>query len=757
MKNKREWAALLLVAVSCFTALAVSIHKMFLAGSNGERLRMAETKELLAEITILFAIFCLNFGITKCRKLRAGLLIAAAAGFSWIHQVFLPMALSGLYLAVIIRVGSGIRKILDKNNCLKEYELSTLLADFVLGAVTMTLLFCLMSLVGIGAIEYTRIAAVLLAAATFLPQFPGRKERKRYRPQIKAYWNEKERIALPVGILCSLIMTMLLLQVGRMNICADYDSLHYGLRSEYILNNGGGIYENLGNINVVYTYSKGLEILLFPISGLPSYSFFLSFQMWMTAGILLAAGIITNMFVCRKSSILCMTFLACIPGITNMGITAKTDSMTALIQLIMIYFLLQFVQKKCAGYLALAGNAFLLTMVLKPTSLVFSTVIAGTAFFYLIAAKKLRFQWKDRFFLSWIAAIAMWLLVWLRTLLHTGLPVTSVFTSIWTMLGFSVKYPFRFDELPASGGDLGIKGALKYFLKRLYGVLLAPVTPDMDHVWIAWGTCLLFVFCFLFLVPFFAPMQKPKDEEKSPLFCLVGMFVMDGMVSLLALYLLWQVDGNYFILLYCLFGILAAVVIGKLKDIRLSYGISAVLVPVLLFNVAVTAVSNWNGTLGLSPVTLVHQGYYDHWQEEKEKMILKGNEKIWNILAEDPKTRVIVYGNQPEMLMFPCNTQSYLDIEGSGGNYEVSSSMEKLTEFFKYAKIDYVYLGSGYLKPGTQKWNFVIEMLENGYLTDLIYENGNVLAQFTEDPVVPAEPEIMLHEFAQCYWAGEQQ
>ena len=58
-----------------------------------------------------------------------------------------------------------------------------------------------------------------------------------------------------------------------MNICADYDSLHYGLRNEYVLDNGGGIYENLGMVNVVYTYSKGLETLLLPISGLPSYGF----------------------------------------------------------------------------------------------------------------------------------------------------------------------------------------------------------------------------------------------------------------------------------------------------------------------------------------------------------------------------------------------------------------------------------------------------------------------------------------------------
>ena len=36
-----------------------------------------------------------------------------------------------------------------------------------------------------------------------------------------------------------------------MNIELDYDSLHYGLRSAYVLDNGKGIYENLGMINLV--------------------------------------------------------------------------------------------------------------------------------------------------------------------------------------------------------------------------------------------------------------------------------------------------------------------------------------------------------------------------------------------------------------------------------------------------------------------------------------------------------------------------
>lgn len=313
-----------------------------------------------------------------------------------------------------------------------------------------------------------------------------------------------------------------------------------------------------------------------------------------------------------------------------------------------------------------------------------------------------------------------------------------------------------FDELPSNGGGLGLKGMLKHLLKRLYGVLLAPVGADMDHVWIAWGTSLLLVFLVLFLVPLMARMKSVEKEDRKPLVCLICVFLTNGVMSLVMLYLLWQVDGNYFLLLYCLFTILAVIVIGKLDRTLMAGSVVMLLVPMLLFNVTVTAVSNWRGILGLSPIAIVHKGYYDHWAEEKARMEHKGNVKIWDILAENPQNRVFVYGNQPEMLMFPCNAQSYTDLAGSGGNYHVSGSVNKMVEFFEYAKMDYIYLCGGYLKPGTEVWRIVVSMIEEGYLTNLFYENGHVLAEFAKEPVVPESAEDVLREFAQCYYAGEQ-
>ena len=755
--KKREWISLIILAMAVMPAILIGIGQIYVTGIDGERLNRPETGRLLMEMAALFVVTAAGLRAAGTNRARLGILVCLAALFTWIHQVFLPMVLSGVYLAVLLRCGGSVRRLFDRERRLPEYHAVTGMADLTLGCGCMILLFCLMSLAGIGSIPWTRAGAAGFLAFSFLPAVSGREERKKARKKIVRFWDRKKALSVGMTVFAAFIFTMTLLQAGRMNICADYDSLHYGLRSEYILNNGGGIYENMGSINVVYTYSKGLEILLFPISGLPSYSFFLSFQIWMTLGILFVSGEIVKLFVSHKYGVLCMAVLSSIPGIMNMGITAKTDSATALFQLIMIYFLLLFIKKQRSGDLALAGNAFFMTMVLKPTALVFSTALAGTAFVCMFAMKRFRVSVRERLFLSWIPMVMMWGLVWLRTWLHTGLPVTSVFYSIWAALGFRVRYPYRFESLPSNGGSLFSVSGLKHFAKRLYGVLLAPVGEDMAHVRIAWGSPYLLVFLVLFLVPLFARMSGVKKRDQKPLICLVCLFLVDGAASLAALYLLWQVDGNYFILLYALFGILAAILIGKVESPLLTHLIIKLLIPVALFNVSVTAVSNWKGTLGLSPVKLNHKGYYDHWAAEKEKMEEWGNGEIWEILSEDPRTRVIVFGDQPDMLMFPCNTQSYTDIEGSGGNFFISASPEALVSFFSFARTDYVYLGSGYLRPGSEGWRNVTAMIERGYLTDIFYENGNGLARFVTEPVNDETAQAELRRFAERYWPGEQQ
>ena len=744
-----------MMAMAAVSALLIGIGEIYVIGVDGDRLKETETLHLLGETAALFAVLFLTLSLIRRRAACALLLGAVSSVFLWLHQAFLPVLASGLYLCALVGTGQIFLGLLDRKRQLAPGHLVTWMASLILGCGLTILLFCAMSLLGAGGIGNTRAAAVILFLAAGFRWVQSLKTKEgSYR--LQKLFHESGRIPPAIAGLLAFILAMLLLQAGRMNLCIDYDSLHYSLRSQYILDNGGGIYENLGSVNVVYTYSKGLEILLLPLSGLPSHSFFLAFQLWFAAGILIVCHRIVTLFVNRRLGILCMAVLASIPGIMNMSISAKTDISTAFFQLLMLYFLLLYTKRQKSSYLVMAANAFMMTMVLKPTALVFSTIAAGTAGLFLLLNGRLRFRLRGSLLPSAGVMAAMWGMVWLRTWLHTGLPVTSVFYSIWAKLGFTVRYPYRFDDLPSNGGALFSLSGLKHILKRLFGVLVAPVGEDMAHVRIAWGTPLLVIFLLLLLLPAFVKMRGLEKRDKKPLWCLIWVLLTNGAASLAALYLLWQVDGNYFILLYTLLAMTAVIILGKLQSRFLARLIMKMLVPFAVFNVTVTAVSNWAGALGLSPVRLVHAGYYDHRAEEKERLIHYGNQEIWEILAEDPKTRVLIFGEQPELLSFPCNAQSYTDIEGSGGNYMITASTEALVEYLIFADMDYVYLGSGYLRPGTEAWDHVISMLRDGYLTELTYENGNALAVFCPEPPAPEDPDGAVEEFSTNYWPGEQ-
>ncbi len=751
--KKREWITLSVIAFAVAAALYIVVTGQYSNPAIAHQLHYYPTTQLFIEMAAVFAVAVLCVYLPKTNRVRALTLVVLAAFFCWIHQAFLPVLISGIYIFALVKIGSALRRSIDRKTRLPEYTAVTAMADFTLGCGTMILVYCLMSLAGIGAIENTRIAAVLIFALSFLPCFSARE--KTASADIKSFWDRESRMTFMTAVLVAFIISMVLLETGRMNICMDYDSLHYGLRSEYILNNGGGLYEDLGNINVVYTYSKGMEILLFPLSGLPSYGFILSFSMWMAVGIILVGGRIASFFTDRRHSLICMALLAAIPGIMNMGITAKTDCMTALFQLIMIYFIMLYMKRQKAVYFVSAGNAFFMTMVLKPTSVVFSTGIAGIAFIYMIISRSFRFSGRKRYFITWIPMIAMWGLVWLRTLLLTGFPLTSVFTSVWTKLGFEVKYPFLFESLPSNGGSLFSRAGLKHFITRLFGVLVLPSGDDMSHVWIAWGTPLILISLFIIAAALVVRMRKTQKWMKKPLICFVLMFFVNGFLSLAALYLLWQVDGNYFILLYVQCIVLAVVVLSRMESAVLKNAIKVLLVPVVIFNITVTAVTNWCGTLGLTPISLINKGYYDHQAENKEQMELLGNEQIWSVLSTSAQTRVISFGEQPEMLLFPCNTQSYIDIAGSGGNFWVAVTAESFHDFMEYAQTDYVYVEKSYLQRDSEEWMLIEDMIRKGYLTDLFYEDGNVLASVVNEPHLTGDEEALAEEFGRLYEAAD--
>lgn len=752
--------------------------------------------------------------------------LAAISGgifvFTWCHQIFLPLAVSAVYLLTLSIAGIWLDEQILR--CEKLPGPERLCLGFVTGSAFWMVLVCGISLTGHGGLLLWRVLALGILAAVCLgaivwcarmrrsgvSQPAGRmcfacRERFEQQPlpgnSISVpYFAQPGRVSLPKpeAWLLAFILTIILVQAGRLNIELDYDSLHYGLRSPYVLDNGRGIYENLGMINLVYTYSKGLEVLCLPLSGTPTYGFVLGVSFWAGVGTLALAAHVVYRRAGRRAAFWGTALVAAIPGITNMMATAKNDGITLLHQLIIYDFLCLAIadgekailsgksaiagaesaaadrgKPTVAGKTAIAGTSirapwlifavsvYFLTMVYKPTALVFSTALGGVGLLFLLAKRQLKLR-DLRGFQTWVLPALAVAGLWYRTWLFTGVPVTSIFASLCERIGFQVKYPYSFAHVIGDPSLLTTGEKLVRLAKRLLGMLIAPVGYDMSHVVIAWGTGLVTVMLILWataaldgkLCGNFGRGACPETQsENSPIQfdCVLIPILALGCIA--SIYTLYQVDGNYFILFYALLTVSCVCMISKkwknTAGDSLKRGLVRLAVPLVACNLFLTCLTSWAGTPGFTPVKLVHKGYYNHRQQNAERHRKKGCEALSMLLGKE--SRVLAFGHHPQVLDFDCVVQSYYDLTGSGGNVALVKTLAEFEEFLKYAGIQYVYIESGYLERNDRARDLVEYMIAEGSLKELRYEWGNAAAQVDFGGQPPGNPEKALEEFYAGY------
>ncbi|MBW4846819.1 MAG: glycosyltransferase family 39 protein [Lachnospiraceae bacterium] len=702
-----------------------------------------EYKTMMAETAGLFAAFCFSgFLFPKSKqKLMAAVLITAV--FLWAHVVFVPVLVSGLYLAYILFFGRFLRVSLWKLP--KDDGLAS---DFLAGASFLIVIFCLMSAIGIGSIGY--LTAFVFISGGILLLF-GRSCLGDGGNGNGLNFTGKELLML------SFLLTMVCLQAGRLNIAIDYDSLWYGVRSRYILDNGHGIYENLGTIGIVYTYSKGFEVLTLPLSQLPSYSFVTSVNLWLSLGVLFMGYKIGRFYMKREQAVFLAALLSGVPGIMNMAVTAKSDIITLLVQEIMLYYLLCYIKagRKSWRYLGYGTAAFFISLTLKPTALIFSTAVFGMAFLYLLGKLLLPKFGAEGGNAGGLAVVAGSLLalggIWARTQLLTGLPLTSVFSSLLTRIGFHLKYPFMVNTIPNSGAGMSMKERTVHLANRLHGFFFCPVGEDMDHVVLAWGGYLLYFLLLLWIVSCFYGKNVDRGKSCQLSVFLKVIYVPFLVVNLISLGMLTQVDGNYFMLFYVLTAVYVLKAAAEAREKSVWRGGIGAGVWVLMFSVFFTAMTSWNWSLGFTPVSFHHKGYYNHQEAARRDMVSKGNGRVWDILAADPETRLIAIGDHPDVLAFPCNVQSYDDITGVWGNVALVKKMDYFVEFMDYAKAEYVYVQAGYTGEENRSYTLVRDMIEWGKLIPVCYDNGNLLAAVDVNGDYNEKSARALTEFEQCY------
>lgn len=781
MKKKRIMESLLALFLLVLSVLCVAAPFAALFTGNGTyswQFGDPATKKMMAEIALLFVLLSGFLLLAGKPSVRWGGTAVICLIFCWAHVIFLPMAVSALYLGYVFLAGRFVRTALLGQKDMEDGWM----ADFILGVSAVLCAFCLLSAFKIGSIAQLKLFSAVSGAALYLWAalsgglrravccLKGSFQRDGFQKNEFQKGGLQGTNRILWSLLTAFLIVMVLIQAGRMNNSLDFDTLWYGVRSEYVLNNGNGIYENPGMVGMAYVYAKGLETLALPLSDLASHSYLLALNLWIAVAGLAGVYRLAGLFMNRMWAFTAAALVSCIPGIMNMAISAKPDVITWTLQIFMVYYMACYIKERKFALLAMSGGAYLLSLTMKSTALVFSTAIFGMSGLYLLGRRILSLKAPWRQWLLMAAPLGALTGIWARTMMITGMPVTSVFTSIFEKLGFQMKYPFATSGLPQNYEEAS---NLAVLLRRLYHMLLMPTGKDMGHVVFAWGSPLMLFLtgaCAAAALLMAADWKRKKAEkgkgddrekkEKSDRSSLAlyahVVFWPFLAVNLVSLVMLYQIDGNYFMLLYTGIIIGGLSLMASLKQAghsRFMRAVSWMLVPIMAFNVLMTAESNWAWSLGFSQIQWVNKGRVNHEALQHEKMVQTGNEQIWNILAEDKGTRVIAFGDHPGCLQFPCVVQSYKDITSPWGNVELVNTVEAFEEYMAYAQADYAYVEAGFIGEESWEWSYglVRQMIGRGTLTDLVFEHGNVLAKVDLDGASSEQAQENLRLFDEHY------
>ena len=623
-----------------------------------------------------------------------------------------------------------------------------------------------------------------------------------------------------------------ILQMNRSNVALDYDSLRYGLRSAYVLF-PEGFFSAHGQINSVYSYPKGLELLTYPLNYLPGYGFLLSFSLWTYLVLALVFGLLLFHFQKNRKKlylgILCFFLLS---SVGNMSLTMKTDLFTLLLQLSALYFFLKG-KRLQSCFLLFFSYSF------KPTAVVFSTLLGIvfllTMLLEFLGKSNTKTNTKENLNINantginsntnhntiqakgekWTSELPFVLfslvytgLITLRTFLITGLPFSTTFTGIFKAIGFHVNWPFNLDAHVDYSGELSFSESAFSFFRRLFSFLFYPVGEDMEHVAIAWSGVLFPLILLFALWQCFSIGRKclpgknslpggnsllgrNSSSGREAFLCrgsddaspwdylpLSLSFLVIMAFSLLSFVMLWQIDGNYYILweslalLLCFSG-------GNLQENNLqeenaqknlqeerpqeenaqknlqeerlqeentqkglmktntagSKGFILLLkafffFPFYLAAFLSTITTSWAGAVGFTPIDLANKGYYDHALVELENQGEKGSLPAFSEMAKNPRHHVLAFAETPECYRIPCNVQSITDVEGSGGSPGLYDSPLYFAWFLKWSDTDYVYLEQSFLHDEREERarEMLLQMAEEGnFQSPMVVEKNEIL------------------------------
>lgn len=731
--TKKRLICVLLFIISA----TISIYSYLLLAKQTQILEYIEesaTKKLFVEHFILFIGFYLIFRLVK----RKGTIIFTVSFISGtylhLHQAATALIIVLIYVKALIWLGE-ILLLFIRKKYKEESNMTRILNSFVIGSLFYIISVCIMSALNIASIEVLRVYTLLLIALTIV-LYLWLRIFKVIEIKPDSIFEEEFVKLRGKNYFCvgtAIMLSALLLQLGRINIALDYDSLRYGLRSLSVLIGNTGIYDKLGTVNDVYVYPKGLEILTLALNNKITFGFVLSFNY--ICAILMLICVYEIIAVCTESinkAWLGVVLVSVTPAVMNMSISAKTDMITLLMQLVSVLNICLYIKNRRNLYIIFALTALLASIIYKPTSLLFGFGIGAANLIYLFfdhifnKDKSERVKDKKSFDISFIYLLSFPLLaivfVYARTYMLTGHIITSVYSSVWYKLGMETKYPYTIGIYKSGGMNMS-SGESVDMIYRLFQLFIAP-TKEV-HIYIASPTVLIAVLSGVSIILFVRFLFK-KNNNKEIFAYIAVLLAADALVSLISLFILNQIDGNYFILLFTL--IITATCFLVERD-SLKYLFRGLL-PCIVFAFFITGLTNWAGVRGLSKTVNDGStfGIYNHHTKFLDRDLKERKEfaDAYEDLKALGNPRTLLLSDDDSLSALGLDIRTYTDITGSGGNPAVVKTLDHFKRYLDYAQIKYICVDKEYLKDRQRASDVVKYMYEEGS-TKIFKKYGDVV------------------------------
>ena len=719
--TKKRLICVLLFIISA----AISIYSYLLLAKQTQILEYIEesaTKELFVEHFLLFIGFYLIFRLVK----RKGIIIFTVSFISgtylYLHQAATALIIVFIYVKALIWLGD-ILLLFIRKKYKEESNITRMLNSFVIGSLFYIISVCIMSALHIASIEVLRVYTLLLATITIV-LYLWLRIFKVIEIKPDSIFEEEFVKLRGKNYFCvgtAIMLSALLLQLGRINIALDYDSLRYGLRSLSVLIGNTGIYDKLGTVNDVYVYPKGLEILALALNNEITFGFVLSFNY--ICAILMLICVYEIITVCTESinkAWLGVVLVSVTPAIMNMSISAKTDIITLLMQLISVLNMCIYIKKKQVYYIIFALTALLASIIYKPTSLLFSFGIGVANLIYLFLeymsnrnnSERINDKNKSavRSIYLLIFPVLAIVFVYARTYMLTGHIITSVYSSVWYKLGIQTKYPYTIGIYKSGGMNMS-SGESVDMLYRLFQLFIAP-TKEV-HIYIASPTVLIAVLAGVSIILSVRFLFK-KNNNKEIFAYIAVLLAADALVSLISLFILNQIDGNYFILLFTLIITTTCFLVERDSLKYLFRG----LLPCIVFAFFITGLTNWAGVSGLSDTIKDGStfGIYNHHNKFLDRELKEKKEfaDAYDDLKELGNPRTLLLSDDDSLSALGLDIRTYTDITGSGGNPAVVKTLDHFKKYLDYAQIKYICVDKEYLKDRQRASDVVKYMYEEG-------------------------------------------